>query len=224
MLTLDPFSLALWLVCLSWVWDARCLRSAAHKRIKCAYFFKHQCETDDFWLTQDVSMTPNASSTGPREVKLKHLPKSSLILQSVRQSLHPPPTRAAHVNSRISIRGLDQCTRAHILHIHFAHNLQYLSHVRCLQFSFQKWENIVKLIHEIRYSQLYSEISCPRWKWRSGLVRAYWSLKEDNLYNNEGSEQQVWPVCWCFVSLDFIVDKMLLLWFFCTFHIIVIIL
>ena len=136
MLMLDPFSLALWLVCLSWVWDARCLRSAAHKRIKCAYFFKYQCETDDFWLTQDVSMTPNASSTGPREVKLKHLPKSSLILQSVWQSLHPPPPQLGlHMSIPVFLLEVSISVHAHIYSIYTLHTTYNIS-LMCVVFNF----------------------------------------------------------------------------------------
>jgi len=88
----------------------------------------------------------------------------------------------------------------HMYSIYTLHTTYNIS-LMCVVFNFLfKSGNIVKLIHEIRYSQLYSD-KLP-WKWRSGLVRAYWSLKEDNLYNNEGSEQQVTSVLvLCFIGL-----------------------
>jgi len=99
-----------------------------------ALLSKHQREsTDGFRQTQDVSMTPNASPTGPREVKLKHFPKNSLILQSILQSLHPPPTRAAHVNSRISIKEVSISVHAH-MHIYTLHTTTIS--LMCVVFNF----------------------------------------------------------------------------------------
>jgi len=75
-------SLALWLVCLFWLWDVRCLK-VLHINGSNALLSKHQRQS------------PDDSQTLPRHeprvwlalVKLKHLSKSSLI-QVYLQSLH----------------------------------------------------------------------------------------------------------------------------------------
>jgi len=176
---------------------------------------KHQREsTDGFRPPQDVTMTPTASPTGPREAQTPSQEFTDSSLSAITSS----PTPAAYVNSRISIKEVSISVHVHIYSYTLCTQL-HISHVRGLQFSF-KSGNIVKLIYEIRYSQwLYSDmhmLSCPGSD-EAVLLEVEWR----HLYNNESLSNK-WPVLvLCFISIHCYKKYF---FGFCTLHIIVIIL
>jgi len=119
------FSLAFWQVCLSWLWDMRCLR-VLHISRSNALLSKHQRElTNSFRPPQDVIIVPNVSPTGPREAQAP----SQKFIDSSLSAITSSPTLAAYVNSRISIKEVTisihmhiysytLCTQLHISHVH----------------------------------------------------------------------------------------------------------
>jgi len=151
MLTLDPFSLALWLVCPLVSVRREVPKSAAvHKRIKCAYFLNvnvKQMASDRHkmlaWHQVQVrlALVKWNSNTFPRVHWF-----SGLFCNHFISGLHM--STPEFLLKRVSIS-----VHVHIYSIYTLHTTTISLMCVVFNFLFKSGENNVKLIHEIRYSQ-----------------------------------------------------------------------